>query len=114
MLCLTDTLVHTRTTVHIVLVAATVLALHTGRRCQASAATAQTPAEQVSPDVHATPSLQGSLLNGFSQPVAGLHMSSVQALPSPQSIGSNTHPLTSSQLSVVHRLTSSQMRENGS
>jgi hypothetical protein len=42
------------------------------------------PPAQVSLVVHAFPSSQGAVLSVWTQPVAGLHESSVQALPSLQ------------------------------
>jgi hypothetical protein len=44
----------------------------------------QEPPEQASSEVHALPSLQGSVLLVNTQPVAGLQESSVHALPSLQ------------------------------
>ena len=45
----------------------------------------QAPLEQVSPAVHASPSLHGAVLFTWAQPVAGSQLSSVHTLPSSQS-----------------------------
>jgi hypothetical protein len=92
------------------------------------------PPEQVSPVVHALPSLQLAVLGMCTQPLAGLHESSVQPLPSSQFgagppwhvppeqvspvvqglpslqlavLGVCTQPVDGLQLSVVHGLLSS-------
>jgi sorbitol-specific phosphotransferase system component IIA len=98
----------------------------------------QTPSPQVSPRVHASPSLHGAVLFVWTQPVLGSHESSVQTLPSPQSrtpkpgwqtpsphvsdvvhalpsshgsvLFAKTQPRAGSQLSVVHGLSSPHTR----
>ena len=67
------------------------------------------PPPQVSLVVHAFPSLQGAVLFVYTQPLAGLQLSSVQSLPSLQTSGA---PLTQDPLAhvslVVHASWSSQ------
>jgi hypothetical protein len=57
--------------------------------------------------VHAL--LSPQLIGVFTQPVAGLQLSLVQALLSPQLIGVFTQPVAGSQVSLVHALLSPQI-----
>jgi hypothetical protein len=61
----------------------------------------QTPAEHVSPVVHAFPSLHGSLLFVNTQPVVGLHVSVVQRIPSSQTSGAPPAQAPPAQVSLV-------------
>jgi len=62
----------------------------------------QTPPEQVSFVVQALPSLQGLVLSACTQPLAGLHESSVQALPSLQLTGAPMHAPAEQVSLLVH------------
>jgi hypothetical protein len=61
----------------------------------------QTPPEQASPVVQALPSLQGLLLFVKAQPVAELHVSVVQTLPSSQTGGDPPTHAPAAQVSLV-------------
>jgi hypothetical protein len=68
-----------------------------------------TPLEQVSTVVHAFPSSQAAVLFVCTQPVAGLHESSVQPLPSLQPSGADpTHTPPEQVSTVVHAFPSLQ------
>jgi hypothetical protein len=67
------------------------------------------PAAQASPVVQALPSSHGSVLGVNTQPEAGLHESSVQALLSLHVIGLWLGPVMGSQASVVQALPSSAL-----
>jgi hypothetical protein len=77
---------------------------------------AHAPPEQLSPVVHALPSLQLPLMGGYWHPDAGLHVSLVQGLPSLQTTGfPGMHAVLDppAQWSpVVHMLPSSQVAED--
>src|SRR5213078_3391846 len=70
------------------------------------------PPEQVSPVVQASKSEHGAVFGVCTQPVAGLHESSVQTLPSSQGavFDACTQPVAGLHESSVHTLLSSQLR----